>query len=338
MNKTSEEWETKENAAVVLKVWEAQNRQLFRQTWSGLIGTLLVGLTACAVLWGVVPHWKVLWWIGNFSLITISRGFFSAAFQKRSPTGHAVYRWAKLHAFGTATSAFMWGFASFYLWPENSPAHQLVLPICIVSISATAVAMYCTWTPSYVLFLTLSMVPICLRLLLEGSLVYIVLGLLGFLCIAILAHTGKLMHAASLSALVVGARNEALRLFLSQEKTKEKELNTHLQKEIAERMRSQGELRLRNKELEQLNVQLTTTKTNLESTNKELENALANIKQLSGMLPICASCKKIRNDEGYWEQIEAYLKDHSEVNFSHGICPDCAKLLYPDFFREAKKF
>lgn len=55
------------------------------------------------------------------------------------------------------------------------------------------------------------------------------------------------------------------------------------------------------------------------------------IKILNGLLPICASCKKIRDDEGSWNQIESYIRDHSEAEFSHGICPDCAKRLYPEF-------
>jgi PAS domain S-box-containing protein len=63
----------------------------------------------------------------------------------------------------------------------------------------------------------------------------------------------------------------------------------------------------------------------------EIQDALAQIKKLSGLLPICASCKKIRDDKGYWNQIESYIRDHSEAEFSHGICPDCMKKLYPDF-------
>jgi PAS domain S-box-containing protein len=61
----------------------------------------------------------------------------------------------------------------------------------------------------------------------------------------------------------------------------------------------------------------------------ELREALSKIRTLSGLLPICSSCKKIRNDEGYWEQIEIYISDRSEADFSHGMCPDCAKKLYP---------
>jgi hypothetical protein len=66
----------------------------------------------------------------------------------------------------------------------------------------------------------------------------------------------------------------------------------------------------------------------------ELQNALTEVKKLSGMLPICSSCKKIRDDRGYWTQIESYIKKHSEAEFSHSICPECAKKLYPTFYKD----
>ncbi len=63
----------------------------------------------------------------------------------------------------------------------------------------------------------------------------------------------------------------------------------------------------------------------------ELKEALARVKQLSGLLPICAACKKIRDDKGYWTQIEAYIREHSEAEFTHGVCPECMKKLYPEY-------
>ena len=63
-----------------------------------------------------------------------------------------------------------------------------------------------------------------------------------------------------------------------------------------------------------------------------LREALAQVKALSGILPICASCKKIRDDEGYWTQIETYLKSRTDAQFTHGLCPDCARRLYPEVF------
>jgi PAS domain S-box-containing protein len=67
---------------------------------------------------------------------------------------------------------------------------------------------------------------------------------------------------------------------------------------------------------------------------KELQDALADIKTLSGLVPICANCKKIRDDKGYWMQLEGYLQEHSHAKFSHGVCPDCMQKLYPDFLRK----
>ena len=61
----------------------------------------------------------------------------------------------------------------------------------------------------------------------------------------------------------------------------------------------------------------------------ELQEALANIKTLSGLVPICAGCKQIRDDKGYWSQVEIYVAKHSGAKFTHGICPDCARKLYP---------
>ncbi len=67
---------------------------------------------------------------------------------------------------------------------------------------------------------------------------------------------------------------------------------------------------------------------------EEKEKALLDLKILSGLLPICAACKKIRGDKGYWEQIETYIRDHSEADSSHSICPECAKELYGVLYKE----
>ena len=69
----------------------------------------------------------------------------------------------------------------------------------------------------------------------------------------------------------------------------------------------------------------------------ELQKALSEVKVLSGMIPICASCKKIRDDTGYWNQIESYIESHSAAEFSHGMCPECTKELYPAFYEKHYK-
>jgi two-component system, response regulator PdtaR len=69
----------------------------------------------------------------------------------------------------------------------------------------------------------------------------------------------------------------------------------------------------------------------LRRLNFELQLALDNVKALNGLLPICANCKKIRDDKGYWEGVEIYIKKHADVEFSHGLCPDCITRLYPEY-------
>jgi DNA repair exonuclease SbcCD ATPase subunit len=82
-------------------------------------------------------------------------------------------------------------------------------------------------------------------------------------------------------------------------------------------------------------VKLNRLNAELRNRNEELQAMLAQIKTLRGLLPICASCKKIRDDDGYWQQIEVYIRDHSEAEFSHALCPDCSQKLYPEIHKEA---
>ena len=69
----------------------------------------------------------------------------------------------------------------------------------------------------------------------------------------------------------------------------------------------------------------------------ELKQALDNIRTLGGLLPICSNCKKIRDDSGYWNQLESYISEHSDAVFSHSLCPDCARLLYPGVYDKVEK-
>lgn len=84
------------------------------------------------------------------------------------------------------------------------------------------------------------------------------------------------------------------------------------------------------KRLDVANRLLEEKNQELNRINGELEEALERVDTLSGLLPICASCKKVRDDQGYWNQIETYIRKHSRASFTHGICPECARKLYPD--------
>lgn len=86
-------------------------------------------------------------------------------------------------------------------------------------------------------------------------------------------------------------------------------------------------------DLKALHRLVETSANEREQLIEELRTTLAEIKTLRGFIPICASCKKIRDDKGYWSRIEEYIQTHTEAQLSHGICPDCAKVLYPKYFK-----
>ena len=111
-------------------------------------------------------------------------------------------------------------------------------------------------------------------------------------------------------------------------------------KEIKARKEAESALRQARDELEmQVRLRTAQLQTEIEERKKtedSLRDALGKIKTLSGILPICASCKKIRDNDGAWVQIESYIKDNSDANFTHGVCPECAVKLYPNLFLNKK--
>jgi PAS domain S-box-containing protein len=124
----------------------------------------------------------------------------------------------------------------------------------------------------------------------------------------VLARTGDVRLMEFRSTTLFDARGEAIGILWSGH-------------DITEKKEVEAELEKYRKHLETLVRERTV----------DLENALENIKTLKGIIPICSHCKQIRDDSGYWNQLEAYLAEHSEADFSHGICPDCMEKLYPDY-------
>ena len=100
-----------------------------------------------------------------------------------------------------------------------------------------------------------------------------------------------------------------------------------LESRVAERT---AELAITNETLRAENTARRQTEVERDRLIQDLQKSLANVKSLSGLLPICAGCKKIRDDKGYWSQVESYVQMHSEATFTHGLCPDCIKKYYPE--------
>jgi len=120
-------------------------------------------------------------------------------------------------------------------------------------------------------------------------------------------------------------------------KRAEKELKRsyeELERRIEERTE---ELRMTNELLQAEIVERKPTEQDREKLILELRDALAKIKTLGGLLPMCAWCKRIRDDKGYWKRVETYIREHSHASFTHGICPECLKRVSPEAYDELMK-
>ncbi len=295
------------------KVRYAQIKLLYQQTGTGLIGVLMVVLTACVVFWQVVPQWKLSLWAGMSVLLTVARGYINHLFRSKAPLAEDINRWANLHVIGVTLSAVMWAVPFLFLWPVEHSVYQLVWPILILPLSAAVVSTYHTWTPSYAPFVVITAVSLSVRFFIDGGFLFNVLGLIALFFVAVLLRAGKVMHKASVRSFEFGIHNELLNEDLREILLIREQLNAQLKQEIIER---------------------TQTEKQKEKLISELQVVLKEITTLKGIIPICLHCKGIRDDKGYWTKLEKYITEHSSAEFSHGICPDCAKKLYPDEYEE----
>ena len=140
-----------------------------------------------------------------------------------------------------------------------------------------------------------------------------------------MGHFGSKSHMAQLQAEVYKAQgkyDQAYRSLLDHVELAE-ELAKRSKDEKLSRLRLAAEIKaaVREKKI------LAENKRKLENSNSELREVLARTKILRGLLPICSNCKRIRSDEGYWTQIENYVSQHSELLFSHGLCPECKTMV-----------
>lgn len=141
------------------------------------------------------------------------------------------------------------------------------------------------------------------------------------------------MHQQKLTELETDLRHLRNELRLTREENEESsrkffDLYLHLNELVRERT---SELEEANQKLMEEVEYRKRAETEKSLLIEDLQQAIAEVKTLSGLLPICASCKKIRDDKGYWNQLEVYIRDHSEADFTHSICPECIKKLYPGF-------
>jgi hypothetical protein len=195
---------------------------------------------------------------------------------------------------------------------QSSP--QSFTAVAATTVLAVAISGYCLTLDRFIVFQNLFYFPIiisCIYYSKRGFVFSVFLSCLYFLLV-ITHTTDSVVLIQALIRVIIFIAVAGVVTLLSMHRQRVEELlletNRHLESEVEERKKAEEEK---------------------ENLIFELQNTLAEVKILRGILPICSFCKKIRNDKGYWEQVEIYVRQHSNAEFSHSICPECADKHYP---------
>src|SRR5262249_45061008 len=185
------------------------------------------------------------------------------------------------------------GSASILMFPVESIPHQAFLAFVLGGMTTGAVTAYSVKMGVFLAFTLPTSVPIAVRFFSEGDELHLAMGAMASLFIILVVDSARRVHTTIIKSLRLEAANQTL---------------------IQNLTTARDELEHR-----------------VEERTGELREALSKVKVLSGLLPICSSCKKIRDDQGYWNQMELYIREHSEAEFTHSLCPECAQKLFPGF-------
>jgi hypothetical protein len=269
--------------------------QIYKRTSIGILATVVNASILIFVLWEQVLHWKLMSWSAMIILVSLIRIILNLKYSKTVDSHKHIHLWSQLQFFSLGICGVLWGSIPIFLFPMNSTAHQVFIAFVLGGMVAGAVGVF---SPIFYFFLTYSipvLVPITIRFFTMGDEIHRAMGVMTALYAVLISITAKRVNSSTTEHVLL----------------KEKFAG-------------------RTAELDYANRTLTQEIEEHKQTESELQETLKKVRTLTGLLPICSSCKKIRDDKGYWNQLEAFITKHSQAEFSHGICPDCAKKFYPD--------
>jgi hypothetical protein len=289
-----------------------QVKLLYAQTPMALTATLVNAPILVFILWDEVRHAVLIAWLIYTITLSLGRAWLTHEYWCRPPPPIKDSHWGAWHLAGIALSGIGWGSVGVFLFADASLPHQLFLAFVLAGMTAGAVAACSAMMGGYLLFAMPTLIPLTIQFLAQGDDLHLAMGGMTALYATLLGFLARAMHRTIITSLNLRFENRDLVAYLGTAKVQAETLNEELAFEIAERKRVQNER---------------------ERLITELQDALANIKVLRGLLPICSHCKKIRDHEGGWHMVEVYVRDHSNADFTHGICPECLTKMYPEFDR-----
>jgi len=279
---------------------------IYARSKIGILATVVNASILVFILREQITHWILALWYLITLLVSLIRYILNERFLRRADPSQDIRLWGQLLKAGLAISGLLWGATGIFLFPVHSVAHQVFIAFVIAGMVAGAVGVFSPIMPVFLAFSIPALVPITIRFILINDQLHMAMGAMITL-FAILTFITAQRISISTRELVALKETFADRL---EERTADLErVNSQLKGEIAERTQAQQDR---------------------ERLIAELQDTISTVRTLSGLLPICSSCKKIRDDQGYWNQIERYISKHSTAEFTHGLCPECAKQLYPD--------
>lgn len=289
-----------------------QVKLLYAKAPMAVTATLVNAPLLVVILWDEVRHAALVSWLIYMITLSLGRAWLRHEYWRRPPSPIKESYWATGYLSGIALSGLGWGSVGVFLFPAASLPHQLFLAFVLAGMTAGSVAACSAMMVGFLLFAVPVLIPFTLQFLAQGDDLHLAMGGMIALYGILLVLIARTMNRTIITSLNLRFENRDLISYLGAAKGHAERLNDELTFEITERKRVQ-------KERERLIT--------------ELQDALANIKVLRGLLPICSHCKKIRDDEGAWHMVEVYVREHSNADFSHSICPECLTKMYPEFGR-----
>lgn len=280
---------------------------LFAHLPAILLATSLNSAILTLTLWNHISHSVVaLSWLACIQLTAFLRCILLLRY-RRNPAGGNWGRWFFL---GSLVSGICWGAAGVLLFTPGSVPHQTFLTFVLGGMSAGAVTTLAASFRVVLAYLIPGLLPLTVRLFSEGGQLHVAMGGMVGLFLILMVNISWRWYRSTMALLTLEVANG--------------QLIHQLESEIAERQQIEENLRNARDSLEE----------RVRERTAELQQALDSVKVLRGLLPICSSCKKIRDDHGYWTQLETYIHLHSEADFTHGLCPDCAERLFEGYIEQ----
>jgi len=281
--------------------------QIYSRTTLGIIATVVNASVLSLLLKNIVPRKALMIWFSTMVLFALIRFFFAININRHPVLSKDVYKLKRLLIVGVGVTGILWGSTAVFFYPAQSIGHQALIAFVLAGMVAGAVSVFSPIMPVYIAFSIPALIPILIRFTLAGDGIHMAMATMTLLFGILTYVTAKYM-------------NTDIRELVSLKESFSNMLDVRTEA-----------LRETNKRLEQEVEKRTNTENALLGERDKLQQMIAEVKTLRGFIPICSSCKKIRDDAGYWQKIEKYIQERSEAKFSHGICPECSKKIYPEF-------